>query len=118
MTLLSVERLSGAYVGWISGGVVRLQVGCAAADGGVADVDLEKVAEEGGVALEEADGLVAEVGVAVHQEKLGHECWKTLDAAVRVLVGGEIVGVDCACEGRGLAESEGQTFAGDGVDGA
>ena len=35
-----------------------------------------------------------------------------------LLVEREIVGVEALAEGRGLAEAEGEAFAGDGVDGA
>ena len=55
----------------------------------------------------------------VHQEQgAGHDGGEALDAAVGLLVGGEIVGVEGAGEGGGLAEAEGEAFAGDGVDGS
>jgi hypothetical protein len=53
----------------------------------------------------------------VHEEQtLGHEVGRTLDAAVGLLVGGQVIALECRSEGRGLTEAESEAFAGDGVD--
>jgi hypothetical protein len=84
---------------------------------GVADVNLEEAGEELRVALEGGEDAGTQLGVAIHEEEAaGHEGGKALDAAVGLLVGGEVVGVESVGEGGGLTEAEGQALAGDGVD--
>jgi len=82
-------------------------------------VDLEETLEEDGVAFEGVEDAGAEARRAIHlQQAAGHEPGSELDAGVGVLVGGEVVGVEGAGERIGLTEAEGETIAGDGIDGA
>src|ERR1700722_351978 len=84
---------------------------------GVADVHLEEAGEELRVALEGVESAGAEAGIAVHEEQAaGHEAGDALDAAMGVLVGGEVVGFERRGEGGGLSEAEGHAFTGDCVD--
>ena len=83
----------------------------------VADVELKQPFEEPGVALEDVEGSIPDASRTVHEKQdLGHEGGKTLDAAVSLLIGGEVIGLERRSEGCGLAEAESETFAGDGVD--
>jgi len=85
----------------------------------VAYVDLEQSLEEPGIVLEDVQSVVAETWGAVHQEQAArHKPREALNAAVCVLVGGEVVVFECGGEGHGLAKAECESFAGDGVDGA
>ena len=87
--------------------------------GRVADVELKQALEEPGVVLEDVECPVSEAGRAIHQEQaLRHESGETLDTAVGLLIGGEGVGFKGGSQSHGLAEGKGETFAGDGVDGA
>ena len=86
---------------------------------GLADVDLKKALEEPGIALEGAQDRVAKNGRAIQQEKVArHEGWKTLDAAMGLLIRGEIVGAEGVGEGCGLSKAQGHAFAGNGIDGS
>jgi hypothetical protein len=64
--------------------------------GGVADVGLEQAGEELWAPLEGVERAGAEAWIAVHEEQAaGHEAGHTLDVAVSLLVGGEVVGFEC-----------------------
>jgi hypothetical protein len=86
---------------------------------GLADVNLQEALEEPGRALEGAEDAVAKEWRAIHEEQgAGHAAGKALDAAVGLLVEGEVVGAERFGQRYGLAEAEGEAFAGDGIDGA
>ena len=72
-----------------SGSVI---VGSEERQGSVADVEVEEPAEEPWVALKDVEDAAAETGGAIHQEQAaGHEAGQTLDAAVGLLIAGEVV---------------------------
>jgi hypothetical protein len=103
----------------------------------VADVDGEEFAEESRAGGEDAQGPSAKARVAVEEEKeRGHALREGKDGGVAGFVEGEAAGlvmagvrvlggglaaraaVERVGEEEGLAEGEGEAFAGDGVDGA
>ena len=62
---------------------------------GMADVHSKKALEEPGIALEGVEDAVAKEWRAIHQEQAaGHEAGKALDAAVGLLILGEVVGTE------------------------
>ena len=86
-------------------------------EAGVADVDLKEVGEEVGFALEGRESSGHDGGGAVHQEHgAGHEVREAVEAGVGVLVLGEVFYAEGVGQLEGLAEAQGKTFAGDGVD--
>src|ERR1700722_3089241 len=83
----------------------------------MAYVDLEEVGKEVGFALEDGEGSGHEGGRAVHQEHgAGHEIGETVEAGGGALVEGQIFGAEGVGQLESLPETEGETFAGDGVD--
>ena len=83
----------------------------------MADMELEQTIEEPRVALEEVEGAVADAREAIHQKQaFGHDGGEPLDAAVSLLIGGEVVRLERRCECCGLTKAKGEAFAGDGVD--
>lgn len=88
-------------------------------EGLFADVDGEELSEEGGAGGEGAEGSGAEAGMAVEQEKEGgHALREGQGGGVAGFVRGERAGVEGLGEEDGLAKSESEAFAGDGIDGA
>src|ERR1700728_1317737 len=84
-----------------------------------ADVDGEEFPEKGGTGGEDVEGSGAEAGMAVEEEKEGGHALREGEGGWVVgFVGGEGAGVEGLGEEGGLAESEGEAFTGDGVDGA
>jgi hypothetical protein len=84
-----------------------------------ADVDGEEFPEKGGAGGEDVEGSGAEAGMAVEEEKEGGHALREGEGGWVVgFVGGEGAGVEGLGEEGGLAESEGEAFTGDGVDGA
>jgi hypothetical protein len=78
---------------------------------------LEQALEEPGAALKEVKGSVSNAWGAIHQEQaLRHEGGEALDAAVSLLIGGEVVVFERGGQGYGLTKTEGEAFAGDSVD--
>ena len=76
-------------------------------EGGMANVDLEQALEEPRVALQDVEGAITQARGTVHQKQgAGHEGGKTLDAAVGLLVGDEVVVAEGGGEGSGLAEAQ------------
>ena len=83
----------------------------------MADVELKQALEEPGVALEDVECPVSNAGGAIHQEQAQrHESGEPLDTAVGLLIGGEVVVFERGGEGHGLTKSQGEAFAGDGVN--
>ena len=83
----------------------------------MADMELEQALEQPRVALEEVEGAVADACEAIHQKQaFRHDGWQPLDAAVSLLVHGEVVCLERLGEGCGLTKAKGEAFAGDGVD--
>jgi hypothetical protein len=83
----------------------------------MAYVDLEEVGEEVGFALEGGEGPGHEGRRTVHQEHgAGHEMGEAMEAGVGALVEGQIFGAESVGQFESLTETEGEAFAGDGVD--
>ena len=83
----------------------------------VAKVNLQQVLEEPRIALEDVQGSITDAGRTIHEEHtLGHEGGKKLDAAVGLLVGGEVIALECRSEGCSLTKAQGEALAGDGVN--
>jgi hypothetical protein len=88
-------------------------------EGLFADVDGEEFSEERGAGGEGAEGSGAEAGMAIEEEQEGgHALREGEGGPVVGFVRGEGAGVEGLGEEKGLAEAEGEAFAGDGVDGA
>jgi len=86
--------------------------------GRVVNVEAKEALEEPGAALEDFENPVAEERGAIHEEQAaGHKRRETLDAAVGPLVRGEVVDFERWGQSCGLTECEGESFAGDGIDG-
>jgi hypothetical protein len=84
---------------------------------GVAYVHLKKALEETGGALKGAEHAVANEWRAVHKEQAaGHEGGKALDAAVGLLIEGQVVGAEGIGQSGGLTKAEGHAFAGNRID--
>ena len=80
---------------------------------------LEEAIEDGRVGGADLDDSGAKEWRAIHEEKgAGHEMREAMHGGVGELVLGEVVGLEGCGEREGLAEAEGETFAGDGIDGA
>ena len=83
----------------------------------MADVELKQALEEPGVAPEDVECHLSNTGGAIHQEQaLRHESGETLDTAVGLMIGGEVVVFERGGEGCGLTKTESEAFTGDGVD--
>ena len=62
------------------------------------DMELEQLFEEPRIALEEVEGSIADMGEAIHQKQaFGHDGGEPLDAAVDLLIGGEVICTECRC---------------------
>ena len=73
---------------------------------GVADVNLQQVFEEWRIALEDVQGSITHAWQTIHKEHTsGHEGGKKLDAAVGLLVGGEVITLECRSEGCSLTKA-------------
>ena len=82
----------------------------------MADVEMEKIFEEEGATLKGAEGEGAEVGEAVHEEQAaGHDAGNALNAAMGILVEGEIFFVKGGGECCGMAKGEAEARASHGV---
>jgi hypothetical protein len=85
----------------------------------VANVECEEMLEERGMARADLEGEGAEARGAIHkQQRAGHEVREAVHCGVVALVLAEVVGLEGGGESQGLAEAEGEAFAGDGVYGA
>ena len=86
-------------------------------EGGITDMELEQLFEEPRIALEDVEGSIADMREAIHQKQaFGHDAGEPLDAAVGLLIGGEVVCLESWGECCGLTKAKGEAFAGDGVD--
>ena len=80
---------------------------------------LEKAIEDGRVGGAGLDYSGAKEWGAIHQEKgAGHEMREAMHGGVGELVLSKVIGFEGYGKSEGLAEAEGEAFAGDGVDGA
>jgi hypothetical protein len=87
--------------------------------GKMADVKPEEAGEEGWVEDKDFEDAGSQERGTIEQEHgAGHEVREAMDGGVGGLVLGQVVDFERCGKSEGLAEAEGEAFAGDGVDGA